>query len=648
MSESAPIKQEIILDDKVTPALDAMIKAITGASTAMDSLIKSVSSFQSSITGESINPALSNMVEQAQSVANAFKAASGDASAIADASKNIKPIEIQGSNMPGAESKAKPNAETKKSVESGMGKMISSVKGGVAKAMNVFGAFGLAVDGFNKAIAMFSKIAELSDARSNSIAQLNMLDDAQRNGLDAGAIRDYGVKYANRIGMSSDEFMNQSMQLLNSTGGAFGSIGEAMNYNELMQKQMKMAGVSSQAADSVSLQWRQGLTKGFAAEEMNSVLENAPVLAQRLADTMGIEMGQLKDAASEGKITAEIAKKALFDNADDINSKFESMPKTWEQIGASIKNNAMQALDPVLQKISDLAQNPALEMITDKLTDGFAWFADVAGGAIDFVLNAISAIAPFVKDVFIPIKDILFSVWEIIKGQIDDFQRLFAENESFTNVAKEGWGGFKILLEHIKPIIEGFVEAVAGAVKVLSEIIGNVLVTIKNAQTMVHNLVSDDKKDYEAYSFKAQGEGLKQIYDGASKFYGNAIGTALDLATGNLKSMTDGAVSEIEKKNEGPDRIQADITYGATPTKPMHVKQVGKTKIDKESLQLLKDLAQAEIINRVNNIQPTISASFGDVHETADVDAMLERLEKDVVSARGQNLMLQTGLQYAI
>ena len=83
-------------------------------------------------------------------------------------------------------------------------------------------------------------------------------------------------------------------------------------------------------------------------------------------------------------------------------------------------------------------------------------------------------------------------------------------------------------------------------------------------------------------------------------------------------------------------------------TKPMHVKQVGKTKIDKESLQLLKDLAQAEIINRVNNIQPTISASFGDVHETADVDAMLERLEKDVISARGQNLMLQTGLQYAI
>lgn len=59
-------------------------------------------------------------------------------------------------------------------------------------------------------------------------------------------------------------------------------------------------------------------------------------------------------------------------------------------------------------------------------------------------------------------------------------------------------------------------------------------------------------------------------------------------------------------------------------------------------------MAQAEIINRVNNIQPAITANFGDVHETADIDAMLDRLEKDVVSARGQNLMLQTGMQYAL
>lgn len=814
MSEDTTIRQQIVLEDKVTPALDAMMKAIQGTSTAMGTLIDSITRFEEVAPAGNISSGLSVVANSVQGVSAAYEAAAHNAQALAEASESVsaptaapEPPEDSVSRLDelraefeslkaeaatmfepattaasqfyhdsvgvlvdgfreafgdvkahfsdfgqlfadmgdgfketmsmirddiagvGASIKAKvrPAFEAISNVagnvsgaikrkfgpaftaisnagnlvarmignrmqaavevtsrglnkvKSSMSSVASAAKSGLGKAADwakakwqefkesrnspggasekggnsgffggALGKLMLVAGSITAAVAGVNKIAEISDARSNSIAQINQLSDEQRNGYNAGELRDYGVKYANRIGMSSDEFMNQSLQLMNSTGGAFGSIGEAMNYNELMQKQMKMAGVSASAADSVSLQWRQGLTKGFAAEEMNSVLENAPVLAQRLADTMGIEMGQLKDAASEGKITAEIAKKALFDNAEDINSKFEAMPKTWEQIGASIKNNAMQALDPILQKVSDLAQNPAIGQITDKLTEGFAWFADVAGNAIDMVLEAISVVAPYVEQIVTPIKEILFSVWDIIKGLIDDIGEMFTKDEEFGKSAQEIWGDFRSILERLKPIVEGFVNTIAGGIKILMGVAKNIITIAENARTGLHNLFSDDQLEYKSLDTDIFAEGGKQIADN----FGYAIAGTADLIgdtlTKNLEPVLDKPLKVEPVTVNTNDRIDAGMTPGLSPAKPMHVKQVGKTKIDPESLQLLKDLAQAEIINRVNNIQPAINATFGDVHETADVDAMLDRLEQEVVSARGQNLMLQTGLQYAI
>lgn len=742
MSEEATIKQQIILEDKVSPALDAMVKAITGASNAMNELIAAVSGF-GKVAGETdISADMAKVSESVRGVASAYDEAAKSAKALAEASESVSNVKLpQAPTQPQSGQAAQavqaaapqPSAAAPSAVPAaaavpppvpaaaaavaanGAGLAQNSNRGGieasaaaasgrsfkayvkqaftaaVALAKVGMGKFGrtmvaafskvhdIASKAFQKMSAIFKKGFEIfgnivkdgvklvadaaknfvssnlsidkifaaSDARSNSIAQLNQLSDEQRNGLSANEIRDYGVKYANRVGVSSAEFMNQSMQLMNSTGGAFSSIGEAMNYNELMQKQMKMAGVSSSAADSVSLQWRQGLTKGFGSQEVTSVLENAPVLAQRLADTMGIEMGELKDAASKGQITAEIAKKALFDNAEDINAKFEAMPKTWEQIGATIKNNALQALDPVLQKVSDLAQNPAIEKITETLTNGFRWFSDIAVSAIDTVLNGVSTIAPYVEQVVTPIVDIMFSVWDIVKGLFDDIGKLFTKDEEFARSASSVWGDFRSILAGLKPIVEGIVNAIAGGVKILAGVVKNVITLGENVRTHVHNIFSDDKMVRKQYDTDIFIEGAEQLGGGIKSAVKESAILIGETMSKTLEPVLDipvyGPSTELFRQNKN-DRIQA----GMSPNKPLHVKTVGKTKIDPESIQLLKDLAQAEIINRVNNISPSINATFGDIHETADVDAMLDRLEQEVVSARGQNLMLQAGLQYAI
>ena len=324
-----------------------------------------------------------------------------------------------------------------------------------------------------------------------------------------------------------------------------------------------------------------------------------------------------------------------------------------------LKNSAAQALDPISQKITDIANKPEVQAFIDRLIEGMTWFSGVAGEAFEFVTDAIGTIAPYIEDVVTPIKEILFSVWDIIKGLVDDIVTLFTKDEEFGKSSQTIWGDFKSILDRLKPIVEGFVETISGGIKILMGVAKNIMTLYENARTGLHNLFSDDELEYKSFDTDIFIDGASQIAGGVKKGVGEAVGLIGDTLTKNLGpgSPLDEIANKIQNGfgiakdwftktflNDKNDRIQA----GMTPAKPLHVKQVGKTKIDKESLQLLKDLAQAEIINRVNNIQPTITANFGDVHETADVDAMLDRLEKDVVSARGQNLMMQTGMQYAL
>lgn len=44
----------------------------------------------------------------------------------------------------------------------------------------------------------------------------------------------------------------------------------------------------------------------------------------------------MKDWASEGKLTADVIKAAVFNSADEVEERFNNMPKTWSQ-GVDLK-----------------------------------------------------------------------------------------------------------------------------------------------------------------------------------------------------------------------------------------------------------------------------------------------------------------------
>lgn len=114
---------------------------------------------------------------------------------------------------------------------------------------------------------------------------------------------------------------------------------------------------------------------------------------------MGVTTGQMRELASEGAVTAEVVKNAMFAAAEETNAKFESMPMTWSRVWTSMQNVAQKALQSILNGVSWLANN--LEIV-GPIVIGVAVAFGVLAGAI-LLYNAQQAISNGLAAVSAPV-----------------------------------------------------------------------------------------------------------------------------------------------------------------------------------------------------------------------------------------------------
>lgn len=195
----------------------------------------------------------------------------------------------------------------------------------------------------------------LSDTLVSTNARLDMMND----GLQTTAeLNDMIYQSAMRARGSYVETAAFVSKLGNLAGEAFDSNKELVAFAEQVNKQIALSGASSAAVDAAMLQLTQGLSSGaLRGEELNSVLEQTPMIAKTIANYMGVTTGEMRELASEGAVTAEIVKNAMLSAAEETNAAFESMPMTWSQVFTMAGNIAIRALQPVLTGINWLANN---------------------------------------------------------------------------------------------------------------------------------------------------------------------------------------------------------------------------------------------------------------------------------------------------
>lgn len=181
----------------------------------------------------------------------------------------------------------------------------------------------------------------------------------------------------------------------NNVKDAFSSSEEVVQFANLIQKQMTIAGASTDEASNAMLQLSQALGSGvLRGDELNSIFEQAPNLIQSIADYLDVPIGQIRSMASEGQLTADTVKAAIFASADDINAKFDEMPMTWGQIWQSMQNTALMAFEPVLQRINEIGSSDAFQGFVGGSTQALAIVANQVLNIFDLV----ASVGQFISD----------------------------------------------------------------------------------------------------------------------------------------------------------------------------------------------------------------------------------------------------------
>lgn len=271
----------------------------------------------------------------------------------------------------------------------GAGDLMNMIKGAVAAYASV---------------QTIGKVMDLSDQLTSTTARLNLMNDGLQTTQDLqnmiylSAERSRGAYQATADAVSKLGLM---------AGDAFSSSEEIIAFTEQLNKQFTIAGTETAGIEAAMLQLTQAMGSGvLRGEEYNSILEQAPNIIQAIADYMEVPKGQLKDMAAEGEITAEIVKNAMFAAADETNAKFESMPKTFNQIWTSFQNNALMAFQPVLQRLNDVANSEAFQTFINGAIEALSMVA----GIVVEIFNLIASVGTMIADNWSWLSPIIYGV----------------------------------------------------------------------------------------------------------------------------------------------------------------------------------------------------------------------------------------------
>lgn len=236
--------------------------------------------------------------------------------------------------------------------------------------------------------------AGLSDQLASGRARMSLLVD------DGGSVSEFEQKIMASAQRSRSYYMDtmQTVSKLGLTAGdAFKGNDEIIAFTELLNKNFVIGGASATEQAAAMYQLTQAMGSGrLQGDEYRSIIENAPLLANAIEDYMrnvkGAE-GSMKDWASEGLLTSDVIKAALFSSADEIESRFAQMPLTWGQIWVNMKNKALAIFDPILTRMNEVANSEQFDTTVDGLITGMATVGALATWLFDLMVNMGSGIS---------------------------------------------------------------------------------------------------------------------------------------------------------------------------------------------------------------------------------------------------------------
>ncbi|MDA3500715.1 tape measure protein [Acinetobacter sp. AOR34_HL] len=147
------------------------------------------------------------------------------------------------------------------------------------------------------------------------------------------------------------------------------SQAQILQLTETINQSIKVSGASAQASEAAIVQFAQAIGSSvLRGDELNSIIEQAPRLAQALADGLDVPIGKLKELGESGQLSADVVIKALRQQSEIIEAEYKKLPMT---VGSAIENlkTSWMVYIGELDKSNGISENvaKAIKYIADNL-----------------------------------------------------------------------------------------------------------------------------------------------------------------------------------------------------------------------------------------------------------------------------------------
>ncbi|MBS6644549.1 MAG: tape measure protein [Clostridiaceae bacterium] len=524
-------------------------------------------------------------------------------------------------------------------------------------------------------------LIKLSDSMTQTTARLNLMNDGLQ---ETDELQQMIYTSAQRTRTSYTATADVIAKLGQRARGAFDSSAEVIQFAENLNKQFVIAGTSQQEVTSASLQLTQALGSGvLRGEELNAVFEAAPNVIQTIADYLDVDIGKIREMASEGLITADIVKNAMLGATDNIDKQFKAMPMTWAQAWTMVKNAGVMAFSEVSEKLKDFINSDTGEALIGGLITGIEILTDIASGAVDLLssgaqfivdnwnmilpillvaagalaiagvvgmtsglITAASWLAAYWPFVLIgaAVAVLIYSLHEagvsfqtmgtvagsafgfiyaIVYNTVADLWNLIAVFiEFFANVWNDPIGSIARLFAGLLDTILGVVETAANAI---DAILGSSLSdAVSGFRTAFNDAVIEKYGEADIQVARMEKKDTGTTMEQGAEI-GAELGKKLDNANFSLESLT------------GDFKGFGNLGTGNDIGNVGKVGSVGKIEQDvniaDENIKLLRDLSERQYVALVNLTVPQTNAT---IHQTvnggggSDIDAMLQALKNEI------------------
>lgn len=223
----------------------------------------------------------------------------------------------------------------------------------ISRALN----FMVAIQALRQMANLMSGLIKSGDDYIQTMARLKTIEDGSKTGQE---LQDSIMAAAQRSRTGFGIMADSVAKLRSQAGEAFKSNDEAIAFAEQLNKLYKIGGASLEQQKAGTLQITQALASGvLRGDEFNSMMENAPLVAQKLARHLGVSVGQLRAMAKDGQLTGDILKSALLGSAVETNAEFAKMPMTFADMMTQVGNVASYAFQPLIQAWQEFINSTA-------------------------------------------------------------------------------------------------------------------------------------------------------------------------------------------------------------------------------------------------------------------------------------------------